>query len=67
MHRIGCSLAGRGFDTEMICLCFDADVPAGNVKFKLVSKGEVGDEFFVLVGFGAAQLVIEVDDRQDDA
>ena len=60
-------LASGGLDAEMICLRFDGDVPAGNVEFELVREGEVSDEFFVLVGFGPAQLVIEVDDRQDDA
>ena len=50
----------------MIGFGFGGYVAAGEMKFELVRAGEVGDECFVVVRFGAAKLVVEVDDRQDD-
>ena len=51
----------------MIGFGFDRHVTTGKMKFELVCTREVGDKFFVLVGFSTAQRVIEVNDGQYDA
>lgn len=60
-------LASGCFDAQMIGFGFDGHIAAGRMKFEFVGAGELGDEFFVLVGFGAAEFVVEVNDGQDDA
>jgi len=55
------------FDVGMFAPGFGGDVFARREKRKIVVRGERGDEFFVGVGGATAQLVIEVDDRKDDA
>jgi hypothetical protein len=43
------------------------DVAAGEVKFQGVLAGQTIDELLVCIRFGAAQLVIEMDDGENDA
>jgi hypothetical protein len=59
--------AGGGFDADVLFSSALPDVVAVAVKFQIVFAGEAGDELLVGVGFGAAELVVEVDYREDDA
>lgn len=56
---------GCFFEVGTFALGLGGDVFAGNKKCQIVTSGERGDKFFICVRGPAAQLVIEMSDRQN--
>jgi hypothetical protein len=59
--------AGGVFEVGALAFGFRCDIFTRNEEGQVVAGGEFGDELFIGVGSFAAQLVIEVHHRKDDA
>ena len=56
------SLAGCGFDAQVLIRGEPRHIAALAMKFELMCVGKGADEIFVRIRFRAAQLVVEMDD-----
>ncbi len=60
-------LACSGLGAEVVAAGVGSDIASAGKQFKVVPLGQLGDELLVGVGLFSPQLVIEVDDRKNNA